>query len=563
MVPGVYIQLNLNGSGAGLNSASKRMLLIGYKTTAGSQPSDSVVQVLQQSDANNYFGQGSDLARLYAAALSQMGPGAADVFCLPVDEPSAGTAATHLIAFAGTAATSGSVDVWVCGYKSSVAIMSGDTATILGANVASAINAITDLPVSASASTGTVTLTYKTKGATGNDMPRIVNVNGGTGITASAGTVTITGPASSVGTIALSVGASTAQAAVANADSATIMAGKLVSAINGSANAVNATSSAGIVTLLYARDRVVHRISVSTTGTGLVATVAAGVAGAGLPALTNALTNLAAQGAFAVWCSAFTDTTTLGAMAANIELYANGLNQKGQILHFGATDGLAVAGSIPSATSPALTGSPRYVEVVCPDSPQQAYELAARTGAMVVAEDYQARNYDGKALKTSGNVPMLLPHRVSRLAPSDANAAMYSYHMTPLVVDEQAGLLKVMRGVTTATTPDQRLWDWSFIKTLDYYRYDLGVFLVSRFSGKSLKLTGTPKTSNTITIDSVTDAVFERLKQYDDNDLFDDIESIKSSIRANQDTLVPSRIDIFVPMRPPINLHQLGVVGGI
>jgi phage tail sheath gpL-like len=561
LVPGVYIQLNLNGSGSGLNSATKRILLLGYKTSSGSAQVDAPIQVFAQSDANTYFGAGSDLARLYAATLSQIGPGTADVFCLPITAPSAGTAAIHQVVFAGTATAAGSVDAWICGYPVSIPVANADTPTVIGDAFAAAVNLNTALPVTASNASGTVNLTYKTKGLTGNDLPRIVNVNGSIGVTASPGTVVFSGTAGSSGTATLTVGGVAISASISNSDTATVSGAALETALAATAGPVTGVNASGTVTLYHVRDRVVHRISVATTATTQTVAASVGTAGDGAPSLTAALATVAAQPAYRLWATCFDDTASLGACAAHIELYANGLYQKDQTLHYGATKSLATSGAVPAATTPTLSSSPRYTANWCVDSPQQAYELAGRSAGIVCVEDYFARNYDGKAMKSDGLIPFLMPAKASRPIPADANSAMFTYHMTPLIVDEFSGTLRIMRGMTTYRGSDQRLWDWSYIQTLGYYRYDMGVFLAQRFSGKSLKLNGDPKTPNVIKIDSIKDAVFERLKLYDDNDLFDGADALKGNIQAAADPIVSGRVNVFIPMRPPVNLHQIGAVG--
>jgi len=556
LIPGIYFKLNLSGSGAGLNTVSKRLLLWGYRLSSGSQPPDSPVQITQQADVNTYFGQGSDIARLYAASISQVGGGVCDVYCMGINEPSSGTAATHLITFAGPATAAGSVDVWICGYKTSVGVANGDSASTVGTNVAAAIYLLKDIPVTASG-TSTVTLTYRHKGVIGNDLPVIVNINNATGITASPGTIAFSGTASGAGTTSISIGGTTISATISNSDSASVIASALNTAINAGAYPVTASVSSSTVTLFYAPDRAVHRITGSITAAiTTTITPAVGTAGAGTPTLTTALTNAAALTAFPFWCSAFNDTSSLGTLSTHIETYADGLNQKGQRLFYCSTEALATAGAIPVGTTPLLTATPRYRALWEVDSPQQAYELAGRAAAEATITDYPPRNYDGVALKTRGTVPLLHPHKVVRSSPSDQNAALYSYFMTPIVVDESTGTLRILRGRTTSNASDQRLWDWGCIDTLDYYRYDLNAFLYDRFKQKSVKLTGTPKTTNTITPQSIIDAVYERAKTWDDNDLFDDIDSLKNSIVVNADPTVSGRFDIAVPGRPPVPFHQ-------
>src|SRR4051812_41184827 len=87
LIPGFYFRINTSGGGAGLNSPTKRLLLVGCKLSSGTAAQDVAVQVQSQSEANSFFGRGSDLARMYAAAMSQIVPGSCDIFCVPIVEP--------------------------------------------------------------------------------------------------------------------------------------------------------------------------------------------------------------------------------------------------------------------------------------------------------------------------------------------------------------------------------------------------------------------------------------------------------------------------------------------
>src|SRR4051812_36519043 len=111
LIPGIYISLDLRGSSAGIGSLAKRILLVGHKTSAGVAPLNTVVQLQGQSRANLKFGRGSDLSRLHAAVLAQIGGGAADIYGVAVPEPAGGVASTHLLIFVGDSKAAGVVDV--------------------------------------------------------------------------------------------------------------------------------------------------------------------------------------------------------------------------------------------------------------------------------------------------------------------------------------------------------------------------------------------------------------------------------------------------------------------
>ena len=581
LLPGVYFKLNLSGSGAGLNSPSTRLVLIANKTTAGTAQADVPIQVTSQSDANTFFGAGSDMARMFAATLSQVGPGACDTYCLPIVEPSAGTAAIHQIIIAGPATSSGSITATICGYSAATAIANGDTATIIAANLSTAINTLTNLPVTSAASTGTISLTYRHKGLVGNDLPRSVNIAGATGVTASPAQLQVSFTATGAGTMTVSVGGSTVSYAVGGTDSLATTTTGLTAAINavGSFPVTASSPSAGTINLLHVPDRVVHRIVVSN---GAVLTqilnVATGpVTGAGLPVLTNALVNMASQTAFPVWVTSFNDnngtssfnggnaSNSLTTIQSHLNTYGDGYNQKGQVLFFGATESLAVSGGYQSSTGMNSSTSGRYGSQIWQvDAAQQAHELACRCAATRITQQYMPKNYAGSQLVTKGTVPLLAPHKAVRSSQADWNAAMLTYYMTPVALNESAGALYIVRDRTTSSDQDQRTWSWGGIAVIDYIRADLNVFLSTMFAGKSFRPSGvTPRTPNTVTANSVREAIVERFRQYDSIDFIDDFDSIAKGIVANPDAIVANRVDVFVPIRIPVPLYQIAGVAAL
>lgn len=565
MIPGVFTFLDTTGAGGTLANAAKRLLLWGYKSSAGSAIQDAVAQVTSQTEVNRLVGRGSDLARLFGAALSQVGAGVVETFILPLAEPSGGTASTHLIKVYGPATSSGSIDLWICGYRLSVRVASGDTASIIAAAIEAEIDLLLDLPVTAGVVTDTITLTYRHKGLVGNDLPIQARITGASGVKLSPGAFTLATNASGAGSITVQVGATTLSAAIANLDTPTVVATAITAAINATGSSpVTAESAVGEVTLYYANDRAIRRPVVTiVTSTGITSTPAFGTAGAGAPSLTAPLTALTKQEAFWNWVSPFSDAASLGALATHIESYADGRNQKNQTGFFCSIDALATGGALQTASSPSLATTPRWHESWCPDSPQQAYELAARHAAVVLAEDYVAKNFDGVEIKAGfGSVPLLYPHALSRPGiDDDCQAALASYRMTPLVV--QNGKLVILRGRTTYSSSDQRLWDTSTIRNLDYYRIDLNQFLKTRFKQKSIKTLSASRTSLTVSPKSVKDAVIERIKLWDDNDIFDGIDTLKKLVVCEADAVVPTRLNVNFPMSPPRNLHQIGAYGGL
>jgi phage tail sheath gpL-like len=78
--------------------------------------------------------------------------------------------ATGTLAYTGTATADGTVAIAIAGRRITASISDGDDATAVGQAVADAINAKSDLPVTASNSTGTVTVTVDWGGESGNQL---------------------------------------------------------------------------------------------------------------------------------------------------------------------------------------------------------------------------------------------------------------------------------------------------------------------------------------------------------------------------------------------------------
>src|SRR5207253_9238940 len=85
--------------------------------------------------------------------------------------------------------------------------------------------------------------------------------------------------------------------------------------------------------------------------------------------------------------------------------------------------------------------------------------------------------------------------------------------------------------------------------------------LNSLFQGANLRRYGTPRTTNTVTVDGIRDAAFVLAVELDAVDLYDGAEAFKDAFKANVDPVVPTRVNCFIPLAVIRSLHQLGIVG--
>jgi len=171
--PGAYSEIDNSQAVRGPQSVTYRRLLIGQKLAAGTAVANVLVRVTSGPQADTLFGAGSMLAGMVRAAL------AIDTYTelqvMPVIDNAAGVAAAGTIVITGPATASGTIELLIAGRRVSVGVISGDTATAIGTAAAAAITAAADMPVTAVAATGTVTLTSRHKGEAGNSLNAMVN----------------------------------------------------------------------------------------------------------------------------------------------------------------------------------------------------------------------------------------------------------------------------------------------------------------------------------------------------------------------------------------------------
>ena len=158
------------GVGADL---THKVLLVGQYNT-GSAPTDfEPVQLLSVADAQSRYGRGSMLAVMADAAF-RAGAIGYEVHALPVPDASSGESDGDIVV-TGTATASGTLALTIAGVDVGIDVASGDAATAVGDKIEAAVTARPDLPVTASNSAGTVTLTAKFGGAAGDQIRVVLN----------------------------------------------------------------------------------------------------------------------------------------------------------------------------------------------------------------------------------------------------------------------------------------------------------------------------------------------------------------------------------------------------
>jgi len=164
--PGAYLEIDASRAVSGLPTQPRRLLVMGQRLTTGTVAQAVPTRVTSAASAVTYFGRGSMLARQLTALFATVGA-ACDIYAVALDDAGAGVAATKTITIAGTVTAAGTLALYLGGTRVAVAVAAAQTPTVTAAAIAAAVTAQPDLPVTAAAAVGVVTLTARHKGECG------------------------------------------------------------------------------------------------------------------------------------------------------------------------------------------------------------------------------------------------------------------------------------------------------------------------------------------------------------------------------------------------------------
>ena len=167
-VPGHYVEVDNSEASSNPQALEQRALIIGSRLSTGSVAKNEVQRIFSNAQAEDYFGRGSQLASMVAAFRRTNS--LASLYAIALDDAAGGTAATGTITVTGPATKAGTVYLYLAGTRLQVGVDAADTATAIATAIAAAINAVADLPVTAAAAAGVVTITAKHKGVVGNGI---------------------------------------------------------------------------------------------------------------------------------------------------------------------------------------------------------------------------------------------------------------------------------------------------------------------------------------------------------------------------------------------------------
>lgn len=174
-VPAFLVEFDNTRAVKGADIISYRGLVVGHKTSTGTQPLLTPVRVTSAAQASKLFGPGSIL-HLMADKWFKNNT-TTEVDFVAVDEP-AGAKAAGGFQFGGTPTAAGTLSLYIAGQAIQLAVAQGASAASLATALAAAIQANTSLPVTAAVDgvdTTLVVITAKHVGTLGNGIDIRVN----------------------------------------------------------------------------------------------------------------------------------------------------------------------------------------------------------------------------------------------------------------------------------------------------------------------------------------------------------------------------------------------------
>ena len=171
--------VEVDPSMAGLPTINLRALLVGVKTADGEAPEDVALPIGSQAQADQAFGQGSELSRMFKAFFANNF--ANEVWGLPMKEGTGALTATGIVTVTEVPTAAGTIHLYIAGEHIPINVATTDTIDSIGTAIEDAINAEVDLPVTAHAIAGAVTLTSTFKSVNANEIQVSMNYYGSRG----------------------------------------------------------------------------------------------------------------------------------------------------------------------------------------------------------------------------------------------------------------------------------------------------------------------------------------------------------------------------------------------
>jgi phage tail sheath gpL-like len=195
--PWAWIEFDPSNAQQGAAIQERRILVLGIRNSGGAVLANVPTLARSADEVASYFGSNSQIASMAVALFANNK--VQEATFVGINAPSGGASAGSF-ALTGTATAAGTLYAYLAGTRFPISVASGDTATEIGDALETAINADTEIPFTASNTTGTVTVTAAHNGIWGNNIEASVNYYQGESLPAGV-SVTVTKPAAGTGAV--------------------------------------------------------------------------------------------------------------------------------------------------------------------------------------------------------------------------------------------------------------------------------------------------------------------------------------------------------------------------
>lgn len=198
--PGTFFEFNIANAARGLVALTQRIALVGAFDSSGTATALTLYEVFSEQEADDLFGQGSELALMCKYAFrGQRDIGVpVQVWAVPIADP-AGTAQAQTFTVTGTATESGEVVIEIAGRTVRAPVTNGDVQNTIASALKDRIDEqLPELPITAGVAINVVTCTHVNTGVNGNSTQyKVVSTPSGVTVVdansaSGAGTIDIT-----------------------------------------------------------------------------------------------------------------------------------------------------------------------------------------------------------------------------------------------------------------------------------------------------------------------------------------------------------------------------------
>lgn len=364
---------------------------------------------------------------------------------------------------------------------------------------------------------------------------------------ARAETLTLAGPATTSGVIALSVGNVVIEVGIATGDTAVEIATAIKAALDAGYPDLPFTVSQGTapndhILTFTARNKgtVANQVdfAAEATASGVTAALAETTPGSVDPDIDDALEAVFAED-YTLIATPFNDQTSLTALRDHLDSVSGPMEQRPAVGIYGY-DGVL-------ADCTTLAGNINSGRILCAylrGTKSPAYEIAAAMAAVMASEEDPARPLNTLELKKIAAPPV-----ASRLSRTEQESLLYN-GVTPLEVGP-GEKVQIVRAITTYIhdpqgIDDVSLLDVTTIRTLDYVRKACRERIALRFPREKL---------SSKTPDKVRDQLLDVLYSLESLEIVEEVDANAAGLVVERDLQDVNRLDAKIPVDVVNGLH--------